>query len=41
MIEFMGYVEKVLGMWKGGKKYYDEFVGLRIDEEDVEDNFDE
>jgi hypothetical protein len=27
--ESMGYVEKVSGMWKGGKKHYDEPHGLR------------
>lgn len=26
--ESMGYVEKVSGMWKGGKKHYDEPVGM-------------
>ncbi|KAK4664754.1 Sterol 3-beta-glucosyltransferase [Podospora pseudopauciseta] len=39
--ESMGYVEKVSGMWKGGKKHYDEPAGLRTDEEDAEDNPDE
>jgi sterol 3beta-glucosyltransferase len=34
--ESMGYVEKVSGMWKGGGKHYDDPVGLRTDEEDVE-----
>ncbi|KAK0736692.1 hypothetical protein B0T21DRAFT_183133 [Apiosordaria backusii] len=36
--ESMGYVEKVSGMWKGGKKHYDEPAGLRTDEEDPEDD---
>ncbi|KAK4199507.1 family 1 putative glycosyltransferase, partial [Triangularia verruculosa] len=39
--ESMGYVEKVSGMWKGGKKHYDEPAGLRTDEEDAEDDPDE
>ncbi|KAI0864741.1 hypothetical protein F4860DRAFT_379547 [Xylaria cubensis] len=30
--ESMGYVEKVSGMWKGGRKHYHEQSGLRIDE---------
>ncbi|KAI0467321.1 hypothetical protein F4859DRAFT_274988 [Xylaria cf. heliscus] len=30
--ESMGYVEKVSGMWKGGRKHYHETPGLRIDE---------
>lgn len=34
--ESMGYVEKVSGMWKGGKKHYDEPVGLRTDDEDAD-----
>ncbi|KAK3994413.1 family 1 putative glycosyltransferase [Cladorrhinum sp. PSN332] len=36
--ESMGYVEKVSGMWKGGKKHYNEPVGLRTDDEDTEDD---
>ncbi|KAK4185650.1 family 1 putative glycosyltransferase [Podospora australis] len=36
--ESMGYVEKVSGMWKGGKKHYDDPAGLRTDEEDTEDD---
>lgn len=31
--ESMGYVEKVSGMWKGGKKHYDEPHGLVADDE--------
>ncbi|TVY71189.1 Sterol 3-beta-glucosyltransferase [Lachnellula suecica] len=31
--ESMGYVEKVSGMWKGGKKHYDEPHGLAPDDE--------
>ena len=31
--ESMGYVEKVSGMWKGGKKHYDEPQGLTPDED--------
>ncbi|GAW24110.1 hypothetical protein ANO14919_136910 [Xylariales sp. No.14919] len=30
--ESMGYVEKVSGMWKGGRKHYHETPGLQIDE---------
>ncbi|PFH58692.1 hypothetical protein XA68_13347 [Ophiocordyceps unilateralis] len=36
--ESMGYVEKVSGMWKGGRKHYDEPAGLRPDEEDLEED---
>ncbi|KAK3366501.1 hypothetical protein B0H63DRAFT_529883 [Podospora didyma] len=36
--ESMGYVEKVSGMWKGGKKHYDEPTGLKTDEEEIEDD---
>ncbi|KAK0724903.1 glycosyltransferase family 1 protein [Lasiosphaeris hirsuta] len=36
--ESMGYVEKVSGMWKGGKKHYDEPSGLRTDDEEIEDD---
>lgn len=31
--ESMGYVEKVSGMWKGGKKHYDEPHNISYDEE--------
>ncbi|KAI0906480.1 hypothetical protein F4823DRAFT_75245 [Ustulina deusta] len=34
--ESMGYVEKVSGMWKGGRKHYHETPGLRTD--DAADN---
>jgi sterol 3beta-glucosyltransferase len=30
--ESMGYVEKVSGMWKGGKKHYDEPAGMSADD---------
>jgi sterol 3beta-glucosyltransferase len=33
--ESMGYVEKVSGMWKGGRKHYHEPVGPRPDEDDL------
>jgi sterol 3beta-glucosyltransferase len=36
--ESMGYVEKVSGMWKGGKKHYDGAPGLMPDDEDVVDD---
>ncbi|KAK3951324.1 hypothetical protein QBC32DRAFT_239605 [Pseudoneurospora amorphoporcata] len=36
--ESMGYVEKVSGMWKGGKKHYDQPGGRRPEEEDIEDD---
>lgn len=36
--ESMGYVEKVSGMWKGGRKHYDEPAGLRPDEDDLEED---
>ncbi|KAK1779543.1 hypothetical protein QBC45DRAFT_325562 [Copromyces sp. CBS 386.78] len=36
--ESMGYVEKVSGMWKGGKKHYDHPGGRRPEEEDIEDD---
>ncbi|KAK3690460.1 sterol 3-beta-glucosyltransferase [Podospora appendiculata] len=36
--ESMGYVEKVSGMWKGGKKHYDEPSSLKTDEEEIEDD---
>ena len=32
--ESMGYVEKVSGMWKGGRKHYHEPAGLKIDDDD-------
>ncbi|KAH8661620.1 sterol 3-beta-glucosyltransferase [Tricladium varicosporioides] len=35
--ESMGYVEKVSGMWKGGKKHYDEPQGLAADDQLYED----
>lgn len=36
--ESMGYVEKVSGMWKGGRKHYHEQTGLKTDDElDYED----
>jgi len=38
--ESMGYVEKVSGMWKGGRKHYHTTPGLRIGEEE-EDGDDE
>ncbi|RYP18250.1 hypothetical protein DL765_004049 [Monosporascus sp. GIB2] len=31
--ESMGYVEKVSGMWKGGRKHYHEQPGLKTDDE--------
>ncbi|OBT79468.1 hypothetical protein VF21_02015 [Pseudogymnoascus sp. 05NY08] len=34
--ESMGYVEKVSGMWKGGKKHYDEPLGQGL-EDDTDD----
>lgn len=36
--ESMGYVEKVSGMWKGGRKHYDEPAGLRPDEDELEED---
>ncbi|KAJ6443613.1 hypothetical protein O9K51_04792 [Purpureocillium lavendulum] len=36
--ESMGYVEKVSGMWKGGRKHYDEPAGLRTDEDELEED---
>lgn len=33
--ESMGYAEKVSGMWKGGRKHYDEPAGPRPDEDDL------
>lgn len=38
--ESMGYVEKVSGMWKGGGKHYDEPAGLRVDDDDLEEDSD-
>lgn len=35
--ESMGYAEKVAGMWKGGKRHYDEPQGLATDDEDGDD----
>ncbi|KAL2107237.1 hypothetical protein VUR80DRAFT_5525 [Thermomyces stellatus] len=32
--ESMGYVEKVSGMWKGGRKHYEKPPALRTDEDD-------
>ncbi|KAI0010732.1 glycosyltransferase family 1 protein [Xylariaceae sp. FL0662B] len=34
----MGYVEKVSGMWKGGRKHYHEAAALRVDDELDEDD---
>lgn len=39
--ESMGYVEKVSGMWKGGRKHYDEPDGLRTDDSDLDEDSDE
>ncbi|RFU27887.1 hypothetical protein B7463_g8437, partial [Scytalidium lignicola] len=39
--ESMGYVEKVSGMWKGGKKHYDEPQGLIVGDEMFDDADDE
>ena len=39
--ESMGYVEKVSGMWKGGKKHYDEPQGLMPDDEMYDDGEEE
>jgi sterol 3beta-glucosyltransferase len=36
--ESMGYVEKVSGMWKGGRKHYDEPAALKTDDEDLDDD---
>lgn len=36
--ESMGYVEKVSGMWKGGKKHYGEPSGLKTDDDEKEDD---
>jgi sterol 3beta-glucosyltransferase len=32
--ESMGYVEKVSGMWKGGRKHYEQPAGLKTDDDD-------
>ncbi|CAI4211682.1 unnamed protein product [Parascedosporium putredinis] len=39
--ESMGYVEKVSGMWKGGRKHYEQPHGLRTDDEDEDDSHDD
>src|SRR3954451_21702570 len=39
--ESMGYVEKVSGMWKGGKKHYDEPPGIAPEDELFDDGDDE
>jgi sterol 3beta-glucosyltransferase len=39
--ESMGYVEKVSGMWKGGKKHYDDLPRLVPDDEVFDDGNDE
>lgn len=36
--ESMGYVEKVSGMWKGGKKHYEDPTGLKTDDEEHDDD---
>lgn len=37
--ESMGYVEKVSGMWKGGRKHYHDQAGLKTDDElDLDDD---
>lgn len=36
--ESMGYVEKVSGMWKGGRRHYDENSALKMDDEPPEDD---
>ncbi|CAI6092545.1 unnamed protein product [Clonostachys chloroleuca] len=38
--ESMGYVEKVSGMWRGGTKHFDAPKGLRIDDDDIEEDSD-
>ena len=38
--ESMGYVEKVSGMWKGGRKHYEKPHALRTDEDDDDDDAD-
>ncbi|KXJ89278.1 hypothetical protein Micbo1qcDRAFT_184542 [Microdochium bolleyi] len=39
--ESMGYVEKVSGMWKGGRKHYTEQPGLKTEDDEAEDDDDE
>ncbi|ORY58906.1 uncharacterized protein BCR38DRAFT_71930 [Pseudomassariella vexata] len=39
--ESMGYVEKVSGMWKGGRKHYDSPSGLKTDDELDDETCDE
>ncbi|KAK7757541.1 Sterol 3-beta-glucosyltransferase [Diatrype stigma] len=39
--ESMGYVEKVSGMWKGGRKHYHEQTGLKTDDELDDEDEDE
>ncbi|PKS12321.1 hypothetical protein jhhlp_001621 [Lomentospora prolificans] len=36
--ESMGYVEKVSGMWKGGRKHYEQPQGLRTDDDEDDDD---
>ncbi|KAI1347878.1 glycosyltransferase family 1 protein [Xylaria sp. FL0043] len=36
--ESMGYVEKVSGMWKGGRKHYHEMPGLKTDDAADDEN---
>ncbi|KAH8903731.1 family 28 glycosyltransferase [Coniochaeta sp. PMI_546] len=36
--ESMGYVEKVSGMWKGGKKHYEDPSGLNTDDDENHDD---
>ncbi|KAG6041518.1 Sterol 3-beta-glucosyltransferase [Claviceps citrina] len=38
--ESMGYVEKVSGMWKGGRKHYGEPAELRPDQDELEEDSD-
>ena len=38
--ESMGYVEKVSGMWKGGRKHYHEPAGLKVNDDDLDDDED-
>ncbi|KAG6188188.1 Sterol 3-beta-glucosyltransferase [Claviceps purpurea] len=38
--ESMGYVEKVSGMWKGGRKHYGAHAELRPDEDELEEDSD-
>jgi sterol 3beta-glucosyltransferase len=39
--ESMGYVEKVSGMWKGGKKHYDEPAGMALEDDLYDDGDDD